>query len=365
MPLILDNIIFDLQKAGGISKVWSKHIEQLSGLNIKCNYIETPRANENLFRKEISLPLGSIIMQRPIFPKISRYLNSNCNSINGNGNVFHSSYFRNPNKNMAVIHTVHDFMYEYFDRGFQKKIHVAQKVSAMKRADVIVCVSEHTKRDMFKLYPWTRNKKVYVVYNGVDSEFYEISDKGDSVAVAGYTFKKDSYLLYVGSRGYCKNFPFVLKLLSSEYSKSIGLKLVCVGGGFSERERKQLVELGLWDSIIVFNSLDSSSLNLLYNYAKALLMPSIYEGFGIPALEAAKTGCLVLGANNTTLPEILGPNDFLFSPFDFAEAYLSLNKLDDIEYVNVVKKSTKKKSTAFSWEKMTSSYMTIYKKMGL
>ena len=364
MPLILDNIIFDLQKAGGISKVWSKHLEQLSNINVDCHYIETPKADMNLFRKEILLPPESIRLQRPIFPKISRYLNSHCHNLNGT--VFHSSYFRNPNENMAVVHTVHDFMYEFFDRGLQKKIHVAQKISAMKRADVIVCVSEHTKQDMFKLYPWTRNKKVNVVYNGADSEFYEIPNKGDLVFINGYTFKRNSFLLYVGSRGYCKNFPFVLKMLSSEYSKSLGLKLICVGGGaFSAGEQSELLEMGLWDNIIVFNSLDSPSLNLLYNYAKALLMPSIYEGFGIPALEAARTGCIVLGANNTTLPEILGSNDFLFSPFDFSEASLSLNKLDDLNYVNAVKNSTKKKSSSFSWEIMTNNYMTIYKELGL
>lgn len=364
MTLILDNIIFDMQKAGGISKFWSKHIEKLCLSNFNCCYIETNKSTENLFRSEILISPKDLVIQRPILPMLSRYLDSNCSNLGGT--VFHSSYFRNPSKNMAVVHTVHDFMYELFDKGLRKNIHIMQKVAAMRRADVIVCVSDHTKQDMYKLYPWTRRKKVEVIYNGVDSEFYEIKDKEGSIVIDGVEIEDKSFLLYVGSRGYCKNFPMVLRLLSSEYARDFNLKLVCVGGGtFSVEERNQLVDLGLDNRVILFSSLESSLLNLLYNYAQALLMPSIYEGFGIPALEAAKAGCLVIGANNSALPEILGSNDFLFSPCDYEQANWSLNRLDNKKYSASIRIEVKKKTLSFSWEHMTNNYMAIYKMLGL
>jgi len=364
MALILDNIIFDLQRAGGISKVWAKHLDNINVSGISARYIESDKSCDNLFRKNMQLDQKFIIKRNPIFDKISRYQSVSSSDLGGK--VFHSSYFRNPTSNMAVVHTVHDFMYELFDSGIQKQVHILQKKAAMKRADVIVCVSEHTKADMYKLYPWTRKKKVKVIYNGADSEFHEMKNKEERLTVQGVDLKSNSFLLYVGSRGYCKNFPVVLKLLMSEYSCDNHLKLICVGGGgFSESEIRAIQGFGLEHRIHLFNDLESNTLNSLYNYALALLMPSIYEGFGIPALEAAKAGCIVVGANNTTLPEILGNNDFLFSPFDYKEAYSSFSKLSDTQYMNQVRVNVKNKVDDFTWEQMTHDYISTYKELGL
>lgn len=356
MNLILDSVIFDLQKSGGISKFWAKHLENLEIKKYNFLSMESSQSSNNIFRKEINLSSVNIIDKQP-FDRYKK-VKVNCKS----DTVFHSSYFRNPdNNNIPVIHTVHDFMYEKFDSGLKKQVHILQKKLAMKRADVIVCVSNKTKEDMFELYPWTRDKLVHVIHNGTDNEFYPILDKSEPLYINNHILAQNSYFLYVGARGYCKNFDFVIDVMKSDYAVENNLKLVCVGGGgFSCQEVNKLNSSGVLHNIIKFDGINSVDLNNLYNYSKALIIPSIYEGFGIPALEAARTGTIVLGANNSSIPEVVGDETFLFSPFDLQDAINKIEKLDDSTVMQSVSEKLLSHSQNFTWENMTNQYTKVY-----
>ena len=124
------------------------------------------------------------------------------------------------------------------------------KMRATKRADAVVTVSEHTLADLHRLHPWTRDKRCLVIPNGVDREFRK-TERRSLISVAGHRLDADGFLLYVGHRGHCKNFPGaveIFQILSRRFSQ---LKLVLVGGGsLSRRER-------VWLAVNSSNVVDS------------------------------------------------------------------------------------------------------------
>ena len=186
-------------------------------------------------------------------------------------------------------------------------------------------------------------------------------EKKEQFLVENCKIVSGKYLLYVGARGYCKNFGRIVDILQSDYVKDTGLGLICVGGGdFSEHEEQKLKDAGIYEKIIKFSNVSSKDLNCLYNHAKALLFPSIYEGFGIPALEAARAGCLVIPSNSSSIPEVVGDNDFLFDPESVSDAVNSVRKLDNDELIEENIKKQYEHSLMFSWDKTSKQTVEVY-----
>ena len=341
--LLLDNIIFDLQKNGGVSNVWKAVLRELnkSGLEffcIKSKYeSQSPYLkNTKFYVKDKSLPVI-----------VKRYLDCTVNNVS----VFHSSYFR-VHKDDSVINvlTIHDFIYEQYSSGFGKWIHLRQKLHALKKADAIICVSENTKSDLFRFHPWVNKNIVSVIYNGVDKNiFYPLQTK---------SFR--SFLLYVGGRGAHKNFDFVLKLMTSKELSSI--KLVVVGGAkFSKDEMEFISKNDLKDKITHKQNIDDAELNNIYNEALALIYPSYYEGFGIPPLEAMSAGCPVICSGTSSLPEVVGDAGLFVDINNFASALPHIKDLTDpIKRQAIVAKGLIQASK-FSWKKTACQTIALYK----
>ena len=176
--VISDNIIFSLQKAGGISVYWHELLSRLLiETEITSNFIEIP--NQNIFRKNLTIP-HSKILENPHskYPLIiQRYLNP---SIKSKG-IFHSSYYRTVNsENIINITTVHDFTYEYYRLGLPKLIHQIQKGKAIKNSKRIICVSQNTKTDLLKFHPKLNEDYVKVIHNGVDNIYQPIVNKDEA-----------------------------------------------------------------------------------------------------------------------------------------------------------------------------------------
>ena len=151
MNVLLDNIIFSLQRVGGVSLVWSEHLKRIiedRDLNLKCIEYD----HKNFFRDEITNDFENIIKERfkrPLF--IERYINPK--PINFKG-LFHSSYYRFvKDKKVCNVTTVHEFTYEYFRKGIPKLIHSYQKMNAINNSEKILCISEYTKSDLLRFNP--------------------------------------------------------------------------------------------------------------------------------------------------------------------------------------------------------------------
>ena len=137
----------------------------------------------------------------------------------------------------------------------------------MQHSEAVICVSENTKRDLLRFYPWVKEEKIQVVYNGVSDVFHPIS-----------SVKKKGYLLFVGnSQADYKRYD-----VAQEVARLTGIELVTAAGVSLEQ------------------------LNVMYNEALCLLYPSDYEGFGIPVIEAQRAGCPVIAQNHSSIPEVIG-----------------------------------------------------------
>jgi len=357
MKIIFDNIIFSLQKSGGISVYWRELINcVLSFSDITISFIEENDKNKNIFRNNLNIDSRNILGKKLyITKKASRYRKIDLKISNYNF-IFHSSYYRtlskNVKKNNSVkeVVTVHDFTYEYFAKGLKKMIHTMQKKKAIKAADVVLCISQNTKKDLLHFFPEFSNKDIRVVYNGVSSEYFKISDVIND---------KDqiSYFLFVGSRAAYKNFDFCVSAISQQNAK---YRFKIVG---PELDKKEIVTLnkfllGRWDFV---GNVENNKLNQLYNNAFALLYPSSYEGFGIPIVEAMKAGCPFIALNASSIPEVSGDAGILLERLDFNLFNDAVSKLTK-NRKEIVERGIER-GNDFSWEKCQEETMKIYKEL--
>lgn len=355
MDIVLDNITFSSQNIGGISVVWYELINHLlkkhSGEN---NYIfyEYPSAKFNMRRQYLPVERYPIIYQSMFW--LTRYL-----PVRVKRNVpfiFHSSYFRVcNNKNAINITTVHDFVYEKNSKvskwNIRKLVHSLQKKYAIKKSQYIICISENTKKDLLYYYPWVDESRVYVINNGVSSNFKQLCEVNLPSSIP---FKEKSYLLFVGGRAKYKNFKLVI-----DYIKQSDLNLIVIGNAFTEEE-KIMIE-GVKDKVLNVGRVSDEELNILYNAAFALIYPSSYEGFGIPILEAQRAGCPVIALNTSSIPEVIGDTSLLMQEEHVDAVDDCVKKYKNQEFREKVVREGLENSELFSWEKMAEEVYDLYK----
>ena len=300
MNLLFDNIVFSLQKMGGISVVWQELLSRaLHDPDLCCKVIEY--ANENVCRRELNIPEPLTLPMR----KLERYRTPDMRACapllqnNGEPQLFHSSYFRIlPQKGIRNITTVHDLTYHFYRQGPAKWVHCAEEIRALKHSEGVICVSENTKKDLLRIYPWLREDRIKVVYNGVGEHFRRMEDAEDK-----------GYLLFVGNRAVSyKRFD-----LAVEVARLTDMELVMIGGKLSGEEEQMLREKLGDGRYRALSNLPNEALCRYYNEAFCLLYPSDYEGFGIPIIEAQRSGCPVLAQDISSVPEVAGDAALLFS----------------------------------------------------
>ncbi len=302
MKILFDNIIFSLQKHGGISVVWFELLKRiLNDSDIDSSFIDIP--NENFLWKDLDFPANKVIETKSTkFPiKIQRYKNPRIKDAKG---IFHSSYFRTlMSPDVANITTVHDFTYEYYFKGLPKLIHHHQKGNAINNSHTIICVSQNTKDDLLKFYPKVKEKQIRVVYNGVSDDYFVVNQPDLINDIHFVPFGLKEYIMYVGDRrGDYKNFKMVV-----EACKISSMPLVVVGGGELTKNEQLLMTQSIGSNQFVqISGLSNNQLNFLYNNAAWFVYPSAYEGFGIPILEAQKAGCPVICSNLSSISEVAG-----------------------------------------------------------
>jgi glycosyltransferase involved in cell wall biosynthesis len=276
--------------------------------------------------------------------------------------VHETYYFKYPlgSKSAARVLTIYDMIHEKFESQFQYGDKTAKhKAAAAARADHVICISESTKRDVVDILGISA-EKISVIHLGFD---LMAANSNDGSKVTNDTHKP--YLLYVGSRGGYKNFQLMLEAFALSQKLKSEFKLVCFGGGpFVAEELALLNKLNLSESQIIQLSGDDQLLASCYRDASAFIFPSLYEGFGIPPLEAMSYGCPVVCSNTSSIPEVVGDAGHYFDPYDMQSMQQAIEMVvNSSELSASLIAKGQIRLNQFSWDKCANETFDVYREM--
>jgi len=284
-----------------------------------------------------------------------------------NIDVLHGPNFYLPiKKNAPAVLTVHDLSAQLFPKQHSIKHRISQKMlgPSLKRADRIIAVSRSTAEDLAQLFPSTTSK-IEVVYNGLEKRFTPCSRSETDEILARYNLP-ERFILFVGTLEPRKNIRRLICAFSQITERFPTIKLIVAGGkGWLFDDIFELVrKKGLRDRIQFIGYVENEDLPALYSAAEVFCYPSLYEGFGLPPLEAAACGTPVVTSNISSMPEVMDDAALFVDPLDIDSIYEAI--LTILEDKNLAASLTKKglnRAKEFSWEETAIKTLAIYRSL--
>lgn len=363
MKIAYDHQIFSWQKYGGISRYFFETANNIAKHTSHEVCIFSPLyvnaylggASSLLRVKGRMLPqvkktarLINTINQVVVKPQLSRF----------RPDIVHETFYsrtRLAPRQSKVVLTVYDMIHERYPEFFSARDTLAMtKAAAVARADHIICISENTRRDLIDILN-VDPAKTSVVYLG-----FSLTQE---TCIA--TPMSRPYLLYVGLRGGYKNFDAVLQAYAMSQDLMSNYDLLAFGGGdWTNFELARARELGIDMSHLRYVQGDDSQLASLYQGASLFVYPSLYEGFGIPPLEAMSFGCPVVSSNASSLPEVVGNAAESFDPKSAPALLASIEQvLNDSERRKSLVEQGYLRTKLFSWERCAEQTVAAYEKV--
>lgn len=280
--------------------------------------------------------------------------------------LFHSPHFVFPIFNPGkLILTIHDLTPLLFPDVFSIKARIYMKTMiwlSKFKADKIITVSQNTKDDLVEMFNYNP-EKIKVIYNGVDSS-YEFIDNKKLISEIKYKYNTgENFLLYVGNIKPHKNLPVLLKALSNIDKQN---KLIIVGK--RDKAYNEIFDIidqyNLKDRIIFTGFVSDEDLISLYNAATVFVYPSLYEGFGLPPLEAMACGTPVITSNVSSLPEVVGDAAITIDPNNVNGLAEAINRVlgDEVLQNTMIKKGIER-AKEFTWEKTARETIRVYEEV--
>lgn len=360
-PYILyDSQIFDFQRFGGISRYFC---EIISRLNMK--YDVSVRYSENYYLKKNKIARHRIALPQCLFERYkTKLLHKNLkfskrllktSSPYLLHTTYYEPYFLEYIGNNPFVITVHDMTYERLPEYFSKDeaaYIIQQKKEVISKASRIIAISENTKNDLIELLNIDQ-RKIDVIYHGTSMQRFS---QNNTLQLP------QKYILFVGSRYSYKNFDRFIEAFSLVAKNDNNLHLVCTGNKFSQEEENKLSELLIRSKTIQINASDKE-LSELYTRSSLFVFPSLYEGFGIPILEAFACHCPVAISNTSCFPEIAGDAAVFFNPYSVNEIATSIEKIiyNPHKSKELIIKGIERLKL-YSWEKAVAKTEDTYKK---
>lgn len=279
--------------------------------------------------------------------------------------IYHSVVTKLPNlhKDIKSVITVYDLKSEIFPER-KNNLHKIIQDSCY-RATKIIAISKNTKNDLLRYYR-IPEEKITVIYPGVDhTTFYPIKNVQILETVKSKYLLPEKFIVGVGPfNPYQKNYQILIKAFSLLLKKDIGHhKLVLVGPkDIACKYLNRLAqELGLKDKVLFVTAASADDLSAIYNLASVMVYPSLYEGFGMPPLEAMACGCPVITSNVSSLPEVVGDAGILIDPQNVEQIKKSICEVVTNETLRTnLKEKGLSQAKKFYWEKAASEVLQVY-----
>jgi len=365
MKIVFDHQIFTYQSYGGISRYYTILADELlkqdqdvgvfAGFH-KNNYVEDLPADVVRGYKLAKYP--------PKTARIFQWLNHGISQAQmklWQPDIIHETYYSLLSRlstNAVRVTTAHDMIHELYSEQFLKRDRTTQwKKNTFSRVDHILSISHNTKKDLIELFDIPEDK-ISVVHHGVDLSTFatqklkiETTDK--------------PYLLYVGSRGGYKNFAGFVKAFASSSQLKANFDIIAFGGGqFTSAEHFLIKQFDLDATHVRQVSGDDQKLTQLYTNATAFVFPSLYEGFGLPPLEAMAAGCPVISSNTSSMPEVVRNAGEYFDPNNIESMRTAIEQVifsEDLRRNLITAGYENIKN--FSWQKCATETLGIYQKL--
>lgn len=303
MKIAFDHQIFAAQEHGGVSRYFTRLAGSLDAEGMRVGVFAPFHVNAYLGELRPGLVHGRRLANRThtgrTWNAINRALVPVLLAVE-QPDIVHETYYaarRLAPRGARVVLTVYDMIHEKFAAEFgPDDLTAARKRAAVARADHIVCISESTRRDLIDAYPDAASRASVTLLG---------FDPAPATAEVGLTGTRP-YLLFVGRRGGYKNFAGLLGAYAASPRLRAEFDLVAVGGGaFGETEASAIEAHGVSGAVRQVVAGDAE-LYRWYRSAAAFIYPSLYEGFGIPPLEAMAAGAPVVAMKVSSIPEVCG-----------------------------------------------------------
>lgn len=277
--------------------------------------------------------------------------------------VIHRTYYSSPVIKVPAkvnILTVYDMIHELLPSSFHKGDTTSKnKRSMIEEADHVICISNKTREDLHSILNISRDK-TSCIYLGVDQNT-PFKEGGDIKKPLSSSPKP--YILFVGARTSYKNFNNFLKAFSISNLMHDFNIIVAGGGSFKDQDMRLIDELKFNFGQITQIECGKQALNLLYSSASALIYPSIYEGFGLPPLEAMQMGCPVISSNGGSMPEVIGQAAEFFDPHSIEEMSHAMERVVySPQRVAELKKLGSEVAKKYTWSSCAANTLSTYKK---
>ena len=365
MKIAFDHQTFTYQSYGGISRYYTILADELIQQNHDVKIFAGVHRNNYVADLPDRVVKGMKINKYP--PKSGRvfqWLNHGVSQVQMKSwrpDIIHETYCSavpTLKTNAVRITTVHDMIHELFSDQFSPRDKTTHwKKKTFERVDHIISISHNTKRDLIELFDIDESK-ISIAYHGVDLKAFQQPKIKNQ-------FTNQPYILYVGSRGGYKNFDGLLKACAVSNVIKNKIKIVAFGGGrFTSQEISKIKALGFTDGFVQQVGGSDEVLASLYANALCFVYPSLYEGFGLPPLEAMAAECPVVSSNTSSMPEVVNQAGVYFNPNNSDEMCAAIemviadealrSKLIQLGLENI---------KHFSWQKCATETLEIYKKL--
>jgi glycosyltransferase involved in cell wall biosynthesis len=337
--------------AGGLPKA-SPYIAQLGQLCREYAHVTarpiglTPRQLTILWQR-LRLPLRAELFCGPL-------------------DVLHSPDFVLPPTRARTLLTVHDLSFQLFDDVHLPKTRDYLRRAlphSLRRADAVIADSESTKRDLLRLMGLAE-RQVSVIYSGADPSFRPLAP--EELAGARERLGLPArFLLHVGTLEPRKNLVRLVEAFARLGRPELDLLLVGRRGWMDEPIFAAVARHGLGARVRCADFVADTDLPLLYNLCEAFVYPSLYEGFGLPPLEALACATPVVTSQVSSLPEVVGEAALLVDPYDTAAIAAGIARvLDDAELAARLRREGPRQAARFGWERAATQLLACYEAVG-